>query len=162
MYEDTKRSSSFHNPIMLPGASGSRTARLPSTPGATSLPSPSRTTRSEPGTATVGEPSLIGIGESPRRFEASGQPVSVCHQLSMTGLPSLSIAHVWVSGSSRSPAENSVSNFDRSYFPISSPFGSTRRIARIAVGAVNMARTPCSAITRQNAPASGVPTGLPS
>jgi hypothetical protein len=35
-------------------------------------------------------------------------------------------------------------------------------IARIAVGAVNRASTPCSATTRQNAPASGVPTGLPS
>jgi hypothetical protein len=35
-------------------------------------------------------------------------------------------------------------------------------IARRAVGAVKRALTPCSAITRQNAPASGVPTGLPS
>ena len=35
-------------------------------------------------------------------------------------------------------------------------------MARIAVGAVNMAFTRCSATTRQNAPASGVPTGLPS
>jgi hypothetical protein len=39
---------------------------------------------------------------------------------------------------------------------------SSRLIARIAVGAVNSTSTPCSAITRQNAPASGVPTGLPS
>lgn len=35
-------------------------------------------------------------------------------------------------------------------------------IARIAVGAVNSAFAPCSEMTRQNAPASGVPTGLPS
>jgi hypothetical protein len=35
-------------------------------------------------------------------------------------------------------------------------------IARKAVGAVNSAITLCSAITRQKAPASGVPTGLPS
>ena len=35
-------------------------------------------------------------------------------------------------------------------------------IARNAVGAVNSALTLCSATTRQNAPASGVPTGLPS
>jgi hypothetical protein len=35
-------------------------------------------------------------------------------------------------------------------------------MARKAVGAVNMAATPCSAITRQNTPASGGPTGLPS
>ena len=42
------------------------------------------------------------------------------------------------------------------------PDGSSRRIARKAVGAVNSVLTPCSAMTRQNAPASGVPTGLPS
>jgi hypothetical protein len=35
-------------------------------------------------------------------------------------------------------------------------------MARKAVGAVNSALTPCSAMTRQKAPASGVPTGLPS
>ena len=40
--------------------------------------------------------------------------------------------------------------------------GSSLRIARIAVGAVNMPVTPCPATTRQNAPASGVPTGFPS
>ena len=35
-------------------------------------------------------------------------------------------------------------------------------MARNAVGAVNSALTPCCEITRQKAPASGVPTGLPS
>ncbi len=35
-------------------------------------------------------------------------------------------------------------------------------MARKAVGAVNRAFTPCSAMTLQNAPGSGVPTGLPS
>jgi hypothetical protein len=35
-------------------------------------------------------------------------------------------------------------------------------MARNAVGAVNSVTQPCSAMTRQNAPASGVPTGLPS
>ena len=44
----------------------------------------------------------------------------------------------------------------------SSPSGSSFLIALIAVGAVNSASTPCSATTRQNAPASGVPTGFPS
>ena len=43
-----------------------------------------------------------------------------------------------------------------------SPSGSCCRIARNAVGAVKSVDTPCSATTRQNAPASGVPTGLPS
>ena len=51
---------------------------------------------------------------------------------------------------------------DRSYWPSSAPFGSSFLIARKAVGAVNIAFAPCSAITRQNWPASGVPTGLPS
>ena len=44
----------------------------------------------------------------------------------------------------------------------SAPSGSCCLIARSAVGAVNSTRTPCWAQTRQNAPASGVPTGLPS
>ena len=35
-------------------------------------------------------------------------------------------------------------------------------MARIAVGAVKNTLTPCCEITRQNAPGSGVPTGLPS
>ncbi len=35
-------------------------------------------------------------------------------------------------------------------------------MARNAVGAVNSATGLCCAMTRQNAPASGVPTGLPS
>ena len=35
-------------------------------------------------------------------------------------------------------------------------------IARIAVGAVNRTFALCSEQTRQNAPAPGVPTGLPS
>ena len=41
-------------------------------------------------------------------------------------------------------------------------FGVLLRIARIAVGAVNSVETPCCEMTRQKAPASGVPTGLPS
>ena len=42
------------------------------------------------------------------------------------------------------------------------PSGSSLRMARNAVGAVNSATALCSEITRQNAPASGVPIGLPS
>ena len=42
------------------------------------------------------------------------------------------------------------------------PLGSSFLIARNAVGAVNSAATLCCAITRQKAPGSGVPTGLPS
>ena len=53
-------------------------------------------------------------------------------------------------------------NESRGYFAASAASGSTFLIARIAVGAVNSAFAPCSEMTRQNAPASGVPTGLPS
>ena len=74
-------------------AMGSLIARFPSSPGATGSPSESRTYRSYPGTGTVGEPALIGIGSSPRRLEAIGHPVSVCHQLSTTGVPRFSVAH---------------------------------------------------------------------
>jgi hypothetical protein len=42
------------------------------------------------------------------------------------------------------------------------PSGSSLRMARNAVGAVKNATALCSLITRQNAPASGVPIGLPS
>ena len=35
----------------------------------------------------------MGIGSSPRRLAAIGQPVSVCHQLSTTGTPSTCVAH---------------------------------------------------------------------
>ena len=53
-------------------------------------------------------------------------------------------------------------NFERSYLRMNVPSGSSLRMARNAVGAVNNATALCSEITRQNAPASGVPTGLPS
>lgn len=39
--------------------------------------------------------------------------------------------------------------------------GSCWRMARMAVGAVNMEAAPCSDRTRKKAPGSGVPTGLP-
>ena len=86
-------SSSSHRPDRVPGAIGNRIARLPSSPAGRGVPRESRTCRSYPGTGTVGDPALIGIGSSPRRLEAMGQPVSVCHQLSTTGLPSFSVAH---------------------------------------------------------------------
>jgi len=105
---------------------------------------------------------LTGSIPRPTQLAAIDQPVSVCHQWSITGTLSCRSAQARVSGSQRSPARNRVRNFARSYRPISAPWGSSRLMARNAVGAVNMAAQPCSAITRQNAPASGVPTGLPS
>ncbi len=44
--------------------------------------------RRSPAPARDGEPALIGIGSSPRRLATIGQPVSVCHQWSTTGMPS--------------------------------------------------------------------------
>ncbi len=105
---------------------------------------------------------MTGSCSSPTGLPAIVQPVSVCHQWSITGTSSLSCAHSIVSGSARSPARNRVSRQLRSYLPMNSPFGSSRLIARKAVGAVNSALTLCSEITRQKVPASGVPTGLPS
>jgi hypothetical protein len=90
------------------------------------------------------------------------QPVSVCHQWSITGFFNFSSAQATVGGSARSPARNSVRNFDRSYWRMNLPSGSSFLMARNAVGAVKKATALCSEITRQNAPASGVPTGLPS
>ena len=92
---------------------------------------------------------------SPTGLPPIAQPVSVCHQWSITGFLSSFSAQITVSGSARSPARNSVRNFDRSYWAKNFPCGSSFLMARNAVGAVNMATQPCSAITRQNAPASG-------
>ena len=134
----------------------------PSTPGSTGAPFSSRTVTAYPGTGTDGEPGLIGSVSRPRRLAAIGQPVSVCHQLSTTGIPSRSLAHCQVSGSSRSPARNRVRSEERSYAAAFAPAASSFLMARYAVGAVNIATAPYSEITRKNAPASGVPTGLPS
>lgn len=47
------------------------------------------------------------------------------------------------------------------YFLPMAAWGSCWRMARMAVGAVNMEAAPYSDRTRKNAPGSGVPTGLP-
>ena len=98
----------------------------------------------------------------PMQFAQMDQPVSVCHQWSITGTRSFSRAQLRVSGSVRSPARKRVRKAERSWRPMCSPAGSSRLIARNAVGAVNMTRTSCSEMIRQNVPGSGVPTGLPS
>ena len=147
----------------LDGGMGSLPTMAPIWPGGSvSWVSGSMMLISQPGTARVGDPGLTGRGSIPMQFAAIDQPVSVCHQWSMTGTFRVSSAHFRVSGSQRSPARNRTRNFDRSYFFSNSPFGSCCRIARKAVGAVNMVTTPCCSITRQKAPASGVPTGFPS
>lgn len=55
-----------------------------------------------------------------------------------------------------------MSSAARSCPASSAPSGSSFLIARMAVGAANSTFTRCCAATRQKAPASGVPTGLPS
>src|SRR6267154_701661 len=60
----------------------------------------------------------------------------------MTGLCSKRSAHWMVSGSARSPARNSVRNFDRSYFEKCLPSGSSFLMARNAVGAVKILHRP--------------------
>src|SRR5680860_1687599 len=105
---------------------------------------------------TVGEPCLTGNMPSPIGLPAMVQPVSVCHQWSITGTFRFFSAQTMVSGSARSPARKSVRKLERSYFAMNSPLGSTCLMARKAVGAVNIAATLCSEMTRQNTPASGV------
>ena len=99
----------------------------------------------------------------PSGLAAMAQPVSVCHQWSITGTPSWASAQSSVSGSQPLAGEEQSAQRtrDRS-LRMQLPSGSSFLIARKAVGAVNRTLTLCSAITRQKAPASGVPTGLPS
>ncbi len=76
----------------MPGGIGSPMQIAPSTPAGTGAPRSSSTRTSYPGTGTVGDPGLTGIGSSPRRLATIGQPVSVCHQWSITGTPRRSVA----------------------------------------------------------------------
>ncbi|MCY1436934.1 hypothetical protein D9M71_530750 [compost metagenome] len=85
----------------------------------------------------------------PVQGAVTGQPVSVCHQWSYTGLPVSSSSQFWVLLSSFSPARNSLRSEPRSYLRHSPPSGSSLRIARNAVGAQNRALTLCSSIIRQ-------------
>ena len=64
----------------------------PISPTACSWLAPSRMRTSQPGMALVGEPGFTGKACSPTGLAAMAQPVSVCHQWSMTGTPRLSSA----------------------------------------------------------------------
>src|SRR5919112_155263 len=59
---------------------------------------------------TVGDPYLTGSFPRPIGLPATGQPVSVCHQWSITGTFRMLSAHWIVSGSARSPARNRARN----------------------------------------------------
>ncbi len=110
----------------------------------------------------MADPGLTGIGSRPRRFAAIGQPVSVCHQWSMTGTPSFSAAQLQrlgvepLAGHEQRAEREQVVLRDLGAVrvdPLDRPQGGRRGEQRVH---------PLSAMTRQNAPASGVPTGLPS
>ena len=88
----------------MPGGIGSLITSAPVSPVGSSSPAPSRTRRSQPGTGRVGEPGTTGSRSIPRQLAAIAQPVSVCHQWSITGTRSFSSAQPSVSGSQRSPA----------------------------------------------------------
>lgn len=76
---------------------------------------------------------MIGIGSSPRMFAQIAQPVSVCHQWSITGTPSFGGPDVRV-GVEALAAANSVVIDEMSYLASSFASGSALRMARIAVG----------------------------
>jgi len=91
-----------------------------------------------------------------------GQPDSVCHQWSIGVMPTFSSYQSNVATSHLSPAKNWVLKWDKLYFLMNSPSGSSFLIALIAVGAVNITETLYSERILQVVPASGVIIGFPS
>ena len=101
-------SSAPHRVGRQPGGSGSadRDARPSSPPGRGGRPRRSTSTVVAGHRHASASPASTGSGPSPSGLPAIGQPVSVCHQLSITGTPSIRSAQATVSGSARSPARN--------------------------------------------------------
>src|SRR3982750_3141582 len=97
----------------------------PSAPAGTGSPRSPSTATSKPGTGTDGDPGFTGSGSRPRGLAQIGQPVSVCHQLSIPGTPSVAGAPPYGPGASRSPARNSVRSDDTSCAASSSARGSS-------------------------------------
>ena len=157
-YDPTKRSSSLYS-VIVPGGRGSLIAIGPSVMGSLtgSSPAPSIIRRSYPGIGSPQEPAWFPQRQAGTRI---GHPLSVCHQLSTMSTPSIpeKTHSVWVG---TLPARNIVDRDVRSWDDACCGWG-LRRIARSAVGAVNIALTPAPSTTFQNAEASGVPTGFPS
>src|SRR5947207_13873720 len=109
-----KCSSAFHRGGKVPGGRGSLTTNEPIWPHFISRFSESTTRTSHPGTGLLGEPAFTFKGSMPRQLAQIGHPVSVCHQLSITGTWRWLSAQCNVSGSQRSPAKNNVLKFERS------------------------------------------------
>ena len=116
---------------------------LPSCPGSTGAPRSSSTWTSYPGMTTLGDPALIGSGSRPRGLAAIGQPVSVCHQLSTTGMPRMSTGPVvGVRVEALAGQEQGLAGCAGRDRRAARRSGSSFLMARIAVGAVNSALTP--------------------
>jgi hypothetical protein len=156
------RSSAFQSVGSVPGGSGSFTAMAPKLAGRHRVPALVEDLHVIARHRDGGGADLDRQRSIPSGLPAMAQPVSVCHQWSITGTPSCFCAHSMVSGSARSPARNSARSATGRNPRPARRLGSSRLIARKAVGAVKRHLTLWSAITRQNVPASGVPTGLPS
>src|SRR5699024_3605787 len=128
--------------------------------GAHRLPESSQISTSMPGRARWAAPGLASV--TPGSGEIMIPPVSVCHQVSTTGVRSPPITrryHVQASGLIGSPTLPSTRSEDRSYSAgISSPHFMK---VRIAVGAAYSVVTLCFCTISQNRPLCGV-SGVPS
>ena len=159
----TKRSSSSQSVGSAPGGSGRRMAMAPVSPAAASSP----VRRQDPhvvaghrpgGRARLDRQRLDAAGSSRRSASPSRSATSGRSPARRAGRAAQCVG-VRVGALA---GEEQRRRRERSWPRSSAPSGSSFLIARNAVGAVNSVCTPCSATTRQNAPASGVPTGLPS
>ena len=91
---------------LLPGGNGNLITRVPNLPLSTSFLLLSKTFTLYPGADFPVEPGFIGNSPGSIKFPAIDQPVSVCHQWSITGIFKCFCAHFIVSGSALSPAKN--------------------------------------------------------
>ena len=119
-----------------------------------------------PGTGRPLLPSTSGAMpyEPKKALDVMGQPVSVCHQLSATGMPAkIFSSHANVDESHFSPATNQHRKFRRlNARNWSTSLPAASRMARNAVGAQKVVEIRCFSRRRNHARWSGHPTGLPS
>src|SRR6478672_4876219 len=95
---------------------GSVSTSSPPPPSGTGLPSLSTTSALTPGNAVIAAPGLVDV--TPGRGVIMIAPVSVCHQVSTTGVrppPTYVRYQIQASGLIGSPTEPSTRNEDRSY-----------------------------------------------
>ena len=146
-----------------PAAAAARCRSRPPRPARTAIRRCAGCARRSRASAPSVSPGLIGSGSTPMRIGGDRPaglglpPVVDDRDAELLRRP----VRRCRGRAARRPGTGTSAPTGRSW-PRCLPSGSSLRIARIAVGAVNSAFTPCSAATRQNAPGSGVPTGLPS